>query len=103
MVPVQVRDEHGVDAAQAIARRDGLDPAERTDPRPGDRVGQQADPVEVDDDGRVADEVQAQAPGHRQPLRAASGYSRTRRYGSRPRDRETRFARSAIWCWSRRM
>ena len=34
---------------------------------------------------------------------AASGYSRTRRNGSRPRERDTRFARSAIWCWSRRM
>ena len=73
VVPVQVRDEHRVHAAEAIARRDGLDAAERTDPRPGDRVGQQADPVEVDDDGRVADEVEAQAPGHRQVLRAASG------------------------------
>ncbi len=62
-----------------------------------------ADPVELDDDRRVADEVEAEPAGHRQPLRAASGYSRTRRYGSRPRDRETRFARSAIWCWSRRM
>ena len=98
-----MRDEDRVDVAQPVARRDRLHAPQRADPRPGDRIGQQADPVELDDDRRVADEVQGEAAGHRQPLRAASGYSRTRRYGSRPRDRETRFARSAIWCWSRRM
>ena len=76
-----VSDQAGAQASQSAAQRqgprlDGLGP--RAQVRPG-RWDQ------------------------RHALRAASGYSRTRRYGSRPRDRDTRFARSAIWCCKRRM
>ena len=53
--------------------RDRNHASQRTDPGPGDRVGQQADPVELDDHRRVADEIEAEGPGQRQPLRAASG------------------------------
>src|SRR5262249_39311802 len=78
-------------------------PAERRLPeRDDDRVvGAVDDDVVRMEVGRPVDR---RRPGaHRQADRAAPGYSRTRRYGSRPRDRDTRFARSAIWCWSRRM
>ena len=100
---MQMRDEDGVDVRQPVAARNGLDASKRADARPGHRVGDDANAVKVDRDGRMAEEREVEPRRHRQVLRAASGYSRTRRYGSRPRDRETRLARSAIWCWSRRM
>ena len=70
---MQVGDEHGIDPARAIARRDGLDATKRTDPATGDWIGQETDPVEVDDDGGVAQEIEVDPATHRQPLRAASG------------------------------
>src|SRR4051794_37643018 len=55
-----MRDQHCIDVAQTVARRDRLDPPQRPDARAGDGVGEDTDAVEVDDDGRVADEVETE-------------------------------------------
>jgi hypothetical protein len=73
VVPVEVRDQHLVDVAQAVPRWHRLDPPERPDPCTEDRIRQQANAVEIDDDRRVTEELEAQRAGQRQPLRAASG------------------------------
>ncbi len=73
VIPVEVGEQHEIDAVEPVAMRHGLHPAQR--PHPGARhgIGQDADPVQLDQDGRVADEFEGESPGQRQVLRAASG------------------------------
>ncbi len=68
VVPVEVRQEDEVDAAQrSMALRHRHDALERPDPCPRRRVGQDADPVELDEQRRMSDELD------RQRHEAASG------------------------------
>ena len=53
MVPVAVRDEHGVDSAQRVSGH-GHHTPEMQDARPEHWVGEQADAVLVDEDGRMS-------------------------------------------------
>jgi hypothetical protein len=70
---MEMRDQDHVDVAEALGGRHRLDPPERPDPTAGDRVRQDADAIELDDDRRMTQEFEAERPGQRQPLRAASG------------------------------
>ena len=44
VVPVEMRDEDGVDVAEAVAFGDRFDPPQGADARPRDRIRQQANP-----------------------------------------------------------
>src|SRR3954447_25452958 len=95
-----MRDQHCIDVAQTVARRDRLDPPQRPDARAGDGIGEDADAVEVDDDGRVTDEVETETgcdwsgAGAHAPQRYPERVGRERPSASRSSRRPGRAARA---------
>ena len=105
VVPVQVRDEdRHRSGRRSTTSGHGLDAPQRPDPGPRRRVGQEPDPVELDEQRRVPDEVDPEAarspPGGCAPRPGRGGRVGTARGRASAR---RGCARSAIWCWSRRM